>query len=79
MSVQGNSIRLFLVDGTSGGLTVAEIVNWTGQIGSTPRADLTKGHMCYPEARLIPIAQSARRIRLGDVYSTTQTGLKGDI
>ncbi len=35
--------------------------------------------MCYPEARLIPIAQSARRIRLGDVYSTTQTGLKGDI
>lgn len=36
----GKSIRLFLVNGSPGGLMTAEIVNWTGQITSSPRDDL---------------------------------------
>lgn len=36
----GKSVRLFLVDGTSGGLVTAEIMNWTGQLIAGPRTDL---------------------------------------
>jgi Domain of unknown function (DUF4357) len=36
----GKSIRLFLVDGTPGGLLTAEIMNWTGHIVSAPRSEL---------------------------------------
>jgi len=28
----GQQIKLFLVDGTPGGLTTAEITNWTGHV-----------------------------------------------
>jgi len=36
----GMSVRLFLVDGTPGGLLTAEIVNWTGHVIAAPRSDL---------------------------------------
>ena len=36
----GRQIRLFLVDGTPGGLTTLEIINWTGRLVSAPRSDL---------------------------------------
>lgn len=41
----GKSIRLFLADGTPGGIITAEIINWTGHVLSVPRsrlADLLK-------------------------------------
>ena len=34
-------IELFLVDGTPGGLTTAEILNWTGQVLSAPRSEMS--------------------------------------
>lgn len=36
----GKSLRLFLVDGTAGGLVTAEIMNWTGHVVAAPRSDL---------------------------------------
>lgn len=36
----GKSIRLFLVDGTPGGLLTAEIMNWTGHVIAAPRSDV---------------------------------------
>ena len=36
----GKTVRLFLVDGTPGGLLTAEIMNWTGHIVAAPRSDL---------------------------------------
>lgn len=36
----GKQVKLFLVDGTPGGLTTAEITNWTGHILSGARSDL---------------------------------------
>lgn len=36
----GKSVRLFLVDGTPGGLITAEIMNWTGHVLAAPRSDL---------------------------------------
>lgn len=39
MSV-GKSIRLYLADGTPGGLLTAEIMNWTGHVVAAPRSDL---------------------------------------
>ncbi|MCZ7629642.1 MAG: hypothetical protein M5U19_11580 [Microthrixaceae bacterium] len=44
----GKSIRLFLVDGTPGGLLTAEIMNWTGHViaardpNSAPCSDATR-------------------------------------
>jgi len=38
--VSGKQIKLFLVDGTPGGLTTAEITNWTGHVLSARRSDL---------------------------------------
>jgi len=38
----GKSIRLYLVDGTPGGLLTAEIVNWTGHVVAAPRSDLAE-------------------------------------
>ena len=37
---EGGSIRLFLADGTPGGLLTAEIMNWTGHVVAAPRSDL---------------------------------------
>ncbi|RXZ42207.1 GIY-YIG nuclease family protein [Crenobacter cavernae] len=37
---QGKSIRLFLVDGTPGGIVAAEIMNWTGHVIAAPRSRL---------------------------------------
>ncbi|WP_022909112.1 GIY-YIG nuclease family protein [Aestuariimicrobium kwangyangense] len=37
----GKHIELFLVDGTPGGLTTAEILNWTGQVLSAPRSEMS--------------------------------------
>lgn len=39
MSV-GKSVRLFLADGTPGGMLTAEIMNWTGHVVAAPRSDL---------------------------------------
>lgn len=36
----GKSIRLFLADGTPGGLLTAEIMNWTGHVIAAPRSEL---------------------------------------
>lgn len=36
----GKSVRLFLADGTPGGLTTAEIMNWTGHVIAAPRSEL---------------------------------------
>ena len=36
----GKQIRLYLVDGTPGGLLTAEIMNWTGHVVAAPRSDL---------------------------------------
>lgn len=38
--MDGKSVRLFLVDGTPGGLVTAEIMNWTGHVTAGPRTDL---------------------------------------
>ncbi len=38
--MSGKQIKLFLVDGTPGGLTTAEIPNWTGHVLSARRSDL---------------------------------------
>ena len=38
--MSGKQVRLFLVDGTPGGLTTAEITNWTGHVLSAGRSDL---------------------------------------
>ncbi|GAA2078870.1 GIY-YIG nuclease family protein [Aeromicrobium halocynthiae] len=40
MSALGKSVRLFLADGTPGGLVTAEIMNWTGHVIAAPRSDL---------------------------------------
>ena len=37
---KGKSVRLFLADGTPGGLVTAEIMNWTGHVIAAPRSDL---------------------------------------
>lgn len=39
--MSGKQIKLFLVDGTAGGLTTAEITNWTGHVLSALRSDLS--------------------------------------
>jgi hypothetical protein len=39
-SSSGKQIRLFLIDGTPGGLTTAEILNWTGHVLAAQRSDL---------------------------------------
>lgn len=36
----GKSLRLFLADGSPGGLLTAEIMNWTGHVVAAPRSDL---------------------------------------
>jgi hypothetical protein len=36
----GKQIRLYLADGTPGGLLTAEIMNWTGHVVAAPRSDL---------------------------------------
>lgn len=36
----GKQVKLFLVDGTPGGLTTAEITNWTGHVLTARRSDL---------------------------------------
>lgn len=38
--VSGKQIRVYLVDGTPGGLLTAEIMNWTGHVVAAPRSDI---------------------------------------
>jgi hypothetical protein len=38
----GKSVRLFLADGTPGGLLTAEIMNWTGHVVAAPRSELAE-------------------------------------
>jgi hypothetical protein len=38
--VSGKQVKMFLVDGTPGGLTTAEITNWTGHVLTGPRSDV---------------------------------------
>ena len=40
--MNGKQVKLFLVDGTPGGLTTAEITNWTGSVLSARRSDLAE-------------------------------------
>ena len=40
--MNGKQIKLFLVDGSPGGLTTAEITNWTGHVLSAARSDLAE-------------------------------------
>lgn len=44
----GKSVRLFLVDGTPGGLMTAEIINWTGSVVAANRSSL-KELLARPE------------------------------
>lgn len=46
----GKSVRLFLADGTPGGLVTAEIMNWTGQVVVAPRSELA-ALLSRPEAK----------------------------
>lgn len=47
--IAGKSIRLFLANGTPGGLLTAEIMNWTGHVVAAPRSDI-KALLNRPEA-----------------------------
>lgn len=38
--MNGKQIRVYLVDGTPGGLLTAEIMNWTGHVVAAPRSDI---------------------------------------
>lgn len=38
--MNGKQVRMYLVDGTSGGLLTAEIMNWTGHLIAAPRSAL---------------------------------------
>jgi Domain of unknown function (DUF4357) len=38
----GKSVKMFLADGTPGGLLTTEIMNWTGHIVAAPRSDLAQ-------------------------------------
>ncbi|WP_235918911.1 GIY-YIG nuclease family protein [Aureimonas psammosilenae] len=42
MSMLARSVRLFLVDGSAGGIMTAEVVNWTGHLLVAPRAKLAE-------------------------------------
>lgn len=58
--MSGKQVKLFLVDGSPGGLSTAEITNWTGHILTAPRSDL---------AELLGRAEAARTgvyLLLGD-------------
>lgn len=47
----GRQIRIFLVDGTPGGLLTAEIMNWTGHVVAAPRSDLAALRKRHEAAR----------------------------
>jgi hypothetical protein len=36
----GKSVKIFMADGTPGGLLTAEIMNWTGHVVAAPGSDL---------------------------------------
>jgi len=40
--MQGQTVRLFLVEGTSTGIITAEIMNWTGHLLVAPRSKLAE-------------------------------------
>lgn len=62
---KGRSIRLFLADGTPGGIITAEIMNWTGHVMFAPRSRL---------ADLIKRPEAARTA----VYFLTGSDPEGD-
>lgn len=43
MTPQGRSLELFFVDGRPGGLTTAEVFNWTGHVLRIPRTEIVRG------------------------------------
>ena len=61
----GKSIRLYLADGTPGGLLTAEIMNWTGHVVAAPRSDLAT-LLKRPEA-----ARTGIYLLLGDDSGST--------
>lgn len=61
---KGRSIRLFLADGTPGGIITAEIMNWTGHV------------MCAPRSRLADLLRRPEAGRTG-VYFLTGTDPNG--
>ena len=40
--MRGKQTKLFLVDGKPGGLTTAEITNWTGHVLTASRSDVAE-------------------------------------
>ena len=72
MSV-GKSVRLFLVDGTPGGLVTAEIMNWTGHVLAGPRSGIAE-LIKRPEARRTGIY-----VLLGEGSPTSPGGVKSYI
>lgn len=42
LSMQGQTVRLFLVEGTATGIVTAEIMNWTGHLLVVPRSKLAE-------------------------------------
>lgn len=58
--MSGKQVKLFLVDGTPGGLSTAEITNWTGHVLTAPRSDLAD-LLSRPEA-----ARTGVYLLLGD-------------
>lgn len=65
-SVLGKQIRLFLADGTPGGLLTAEIMNWSGHVTAAARSDLAE-LLSRPEAR-----RTGVYILLGDDPETNE-------
>lgn len=43
MTSPGRSLELFFVDGRPGGLTTAEVFNWTGHVLRIPRTEIVRG------------------------------------
>ena len=65
----GKSVRLFLVDGTPGGLVTAEIMNWTGHVLAGPRSGISE-LVKRPEAKRTGIY-----VLLGEGTSTSPGGI----
>lgn len=58
--MSGKQVKLFLVDGTPGGLTTAEITNWTGHVIAAQRSDLAD------LLRRVELARTGVYLLLGD-------------
>lgn len=60
-------MKLFLVDGTPGGLITAEITNWTGHVLRAPLGPRSPAHEILAAERLL----ASRQIALADGPTTS--------